>query len=95
MSVMATMEKAPSTFLSASSIRSTSVRPMERAMRWIRHSVSEEDWKIDPRSISSRRSAMALVRLPLCAMAAPPMANSPKKGWTLRMIAGPLSPLVE
>jgi hypothetical protein len=44
--VMATTEKAPSTLRSASSIRSTSVRPMERAMRCIRHSVSDEDWKI-------------------------------------------------
>jgi hypothetical protein len=47
-------------------------RPMERAMRWMMHSVSEEDWKIEPRSISSRRRAAALVRLPLWAMARRP-----------------------
>ena len=32
------------------------------------HSVSEPDWKIEPRSISSSRSASALVRLPLWAI---------------------------
>ena len=93
--VMATMEKAPSTLRSASSIRSGIDFCSERAIRWMMHSVSEEDWKIEPRSISSRRSAMALVMLPLWAMAAPPIANSPKKGCTLRMAVGPLSPAVE
>ena len=34
------------------------------------HSVSEPDWKIEPRSISSSRKLSALVRLPLCAIGA-------------------------
>ena len=91
---MAMTEKAPSTRRSASFIRSGMLRWMERAMRWMMHSESEPDWKIEPRSISSRRRATALVMLPLWAMAQPPMANSPKKGWTSR-IAGPLAPAVE
>ncbi len=36
------------------------------------HSLSDDDSKIAPRSIRSRRSAAALVRLPLCAIAARP-----------------------
>ena len=52
---------------------------IERAIRWMMHSVSEPDWKIEPRSISSSRRLSALVRLPLCAMAQPPMANSANK----------------
>ena len=68
---------------------------IERAIRWMMHSLSEEDWKIDPRSISSRRKAAALVRLPLWAMAQPPMENSPKKGCTSRMAVAPLEPAVE
>jgi hypothetical protein len=67
----------------------------ERAIRWMMHSLSEEDWKIEPRSISSRRSASALVMLPLWAIAAPPMANSPKKGCTSRIWVAPLEPAVE
>ena len=59
------------------------------------HSLSEEDWKIDPRSISSRRSASALVMLPLWAMAAPPIENSPKKGCTSRIAVWPFDPEVE
>ena len=93
--VMATMENAPSTRRSASSIRSVMVRCSERAMRWMMHSLSDEDWKIEPRSISSRRSALALVRLPLWAIAAPPIENSPKKGCTSRICVGPLEPEVE
>jgi hypothetical protein len=71
------------------------LRWSERAMRWMMHSVSEEDWKIDPRSISSRRSASAFVMLPLCAMAAPPAENSPKKGCTSRIWVAPFDPAVE
>ena len=67
---MATMEKAPSTRRSASFIRSGMVFWIERAIRWMMHSVSEPDWKIEPRSISSSRRLRALVRLPLWAMAA-------------------------
>ena len=59
------------------------------------HSVSEPDWKIEPRSISSSRSASALVRLPLWAIAAPPIANSAKSGWTSRSWVAPLEPAVE
>jgi hypothetical protein len=59
------------------------------------HSLSDEDWKIAPRSIRSRRRRAALVRLPLWAMAQPPMANSPKKGCTSRMAVAPLVPAVE
>ena len=92
---MATMEKAPSTWRSASFMRLGMVFPMERAMRWMMHSLSEEDWKIEPRSISIRRRAFALVRLPLWAMAAPPMANSPKKGCTSRIAVAPFDPAVE
>ena len=53
--VMATIEKAPSTRRSASFIRSGMVFWIERAIRWMMHSVSEPDWKIEPRSISSSR----------------------------------------
>ena len=90
----ATTEKAPSTRLSASFIRSGMSRWSDRAIRWMMHSLSDEDWKIEPRSISSRRKALALVMLPLCAIAAPPMENSPKNGCTSR-IAAPLDPAVE
>ncbi len=93
--VMATMEKAPSTRRSASFIRSGIVRWSERAIRWMMHSLSEEDWKIEPRSISSRRSASALVMLPLWAIAAPPIENSPKKGCTSRIAVLPFEPAVE
>ena len=93
--VMATTEKAPSTRRSASSMRSTIVRWSERAIRWTMHSESEEDWKIEPRSIISRRKDSALVMLPLWAIAAPPMANSPKKGCTSRIAVRPFVPAVE
>ena len=43
------------------------------------HSLSEDDWKIAPRSIRSRRRLPAFVRLPLCAIAAPPIAKSGPK----------------
>ncbi|OIQ66419.1 hypothetical protein GALL_520100 [mine drainage metagenome] len=59
------------------------------------HSESDEDWKIEPRSISSRRRAVALVRLPLCAMAQPPIENSPKNGCTSRIAVLPFDPAVE
>ena len=59
------------------------------------HSLSLTLWKIEPRSISSRRSALALVMLPLWAMAAPPMENSPKKGCTSRIAVWPFEPAVE
>ncbi len=59
------------------------------------HSLSDDDWKIAPRSISCLRKAVALVRLPLCAMAQPPTANSPKNGCTSRIAVWPLDPAVE
>ena len=83
--VIATIENAPSTLRRASSMRSGIVRPMERAIRWMMHSLSDELWKIEPRSINSRRNDSALVMLPLWAIAAPPMENSPKKGCTSRI----------
>jgi hypothetical protein len=92
---MATMENAPSTRRSASFIRSGMVFCRDRAIRWMMHSLSEEDWKIEPRSISSRRSSSAFTMLPLWAIAAPPMANSPKKGCTSRIWVAPLEPAVE
>jgi len=73
---MAMTEKAPSTMRRASFIRSGIVLWIERAIRWTMHSVSAWDWKIEPRSMSCVRSASALVRLPLWAMAQPPRANS-------------------
>ena len=93
--VMATMEKAPSTRRSASFIRSGIDFWIERAIRWMMHSVSEPDWKIEPRSISSPRRLTALVRLPLWAMAQPPMANSAKSGCTSRSCVAPFEPAVE
>ena len=71
------------------------LRWIERAIRWMMHSVSDELWKIEPRSISSRRSASALVMLPLCAMAQPPMANSANSGCTSRTWVLPFEPAVE
>ena len=53
--VIATIEKAPSTRRSASFIRSGMVFWIERAIRWMMHSVSEPDWKIEPCWISSSR----------------------------------------
>jgi hypothetical protein len=92
--VMATIEKAPSTRRSASFIRSGMVFWIERAIRWMMHSVSEPDWKIEPRPINSSRRLSALVRLPLWAMAQPPMANSAKSGCTSRSAAD-FEPAVE
>ena len=93
--VMATIEKAPSTRRSASFIRSGMVFWIERAIRWMMHSVSEPDWKIEPCRISSSRSASALVRLPLWAMAQPPIWNSANSGCTSRIWVLPLEPAVE
>ncbi len=93
--VIATTENAPSTRRSASFMRSGMSRCSDRAIRWMMHSESDDDWKIDPRSISSRRSATALVMLPLCAIAAPPIENSPKNGCTSRICVLPFDPAVE
>ncbi len=57
-------------------MRSGMVFWIERAIRWTMHSVSDEDWKIEPRSFSCWRSASAFTTLPLCAMAQLPMTNS-------------------
>ena len=63
--VMATTENAPSTRRRASFIRSGIDFCKERAIRWMMHSLSDEDWKIEPRSIISRRSSAAFTMLPL------------------------------
>ena len=55
-------------------------------------SVSEVDWKIEPRRLSVRRSFIALEMLPLWATAKPPSASSANRGWTLRIA---LDPVVE
>ena len=93
--VMAMTLNAPSTRRSASFIRSGMLRWIDRAIRWMMHSLSDDDWKIEPRSISSRRRAAALVILPLCAIAQPPMWNSPKNGCTSRIAVFALVPAVE
>ena len=93
--VSATMEKAPSTRRSASFMRSGMFFWIERAIRWMMHSVSEPDWKIEPCSINSARRLMALVRLPLWAMAQPPMENSANSGCTSRIAVVPFEPAVE
>jgi hypothetical protein len=55
-------------------------------------SVSEVDWKIEPRRLRSRLTRMALEMLPLWATAKPPEASSAKSGWTL---LSAVSPVVE
>ncbi len=65
---------------------------VEVATRWMMTSVSEVDWKIEPRRLSVRRSFIALEMLPLCATAKPPSASSANNGWTLRIA---LEPVVE
>ena len=59
------------------------------------HSVSDEDWKIEPRLTRCRFSAAAFVRLPLCASAQPPGSNSTRMGWTSRIAVMPFAPAVE
>ena len=86
---------APSTRRSASFIRSGMLRWIDRAIRWMMQSLSDEDWKMLPRSVSSRRRAAALVMLPLWAMAQPPIENSPKNGCTSRIAVLALVPAVE
>ena len=44
-------------------------------------SVSDVDWKIEPRASSRSRRASAFTRLPLCAMARAPCAHSTTNGW--------------
>ena len=51
-------------------------------------SLSTVVWKTRPRLSSSSRSAAALVRLPLCAMAIWPRAQSTVSGWALRRLRG-------
>jgi hypothetical protein len=53
-------------------------------------SVSEVDWKIEPRRLRSRLSRIAFEMLPLWATAKPPEASSAKSGWTLRSAVSPL-----
>jgi len=54
------------------------------AIRWRMISLSTVVWKIEPWVSSSSRRAAALVRLPLCAMASWPRAQSTVSGWALR-----------
>jgi hypothetical protein len=61
--------------------RPTRVGAGEAAIKWITTSVSDVDWKIDPRASSCSRSASAFTRLPLWAMANAPCAHSTTKGW--------------
>jgi hypothetical protein len=53
-------------------------------------SVSEVDWKMEPRRLSSRLIFIALEMLPLCAIAKPPEESSAKSGWTLRSAVSPV-----
>ncbi len=69
-----TSEKAPSTWLRASSICPSTVSWRERAMRCTRTSVSLEVWKMDPSETSRALSSWALVRFPLWAMESSPSA---------------------
>ena len=55
-------------------------------------SVSEVDWKIEPRRTRSRLRFIAFEMLPLCAIEKPPEARSANKGWMLRR---PEPPVVE
>ena len=60
------------------------------------HSLSEEDWKIEPRSISSRRSFVGVHDVADYAQSQhQPWRNSPKKGCTSRICVAPLDPAVE
>ena len=77
--VSATSEKAPSTWRIASMKRALMSRSLLVAMRCRMVSVSEVDEKIAPCFCSARCTVMALVMLPLWAMARPPSASSAKK----------------
>ena len=72
------MRRMVSTMLSAGPA------PLGWAMRWRMISLSTVVWKIDPLFSSSSRSSEALVRLPLCAMAIWPRAQSTVSGCALR-----------
>ena len=74
---------------SASTMRSTSRLRLDVAIRWRITSVSEVDWKIEPRRWSWSCRVSALVRLPLWATAKPPPENSANSGWMLRSIEPP------
>ncbi len=59
----------------------------EAAIRWMMTSVSDVDWKIEPRASSRARSSSAFTRLPLCAIPRAPCAHSTTSGWQfLRMV---------
>ena len=88
-SVMITSEYAPST-LRMVEIRLCSPFSVGCASQCRMISLSTVVWKIDPRSSSSSRSAAALVRLPLCAMAICPLAQSTVSGWALPMFDEPV-----
>ena len=53
-------------------------------------SVSEVDWKIEPRAVEFARSRIAFEMLPLWASAKPPEASSANRGWTLRSAVSPV-----
>ena len=86
----ATSEKAPSTWRIASMKRELRSRSRLVAIRCRIVSVSEVDEKIAPSFCRARCTVMALVRLPLWAIASPPSASSAKKGCTLRRPAPPV-----
>ena len=51
--------------------------------------MSDVAWKMAPALISSRRSVIPFDRLPLCAIANPPVPTSAKSGCTLRSTVSP------
>ncbi len=71
-------------------MRSRSVVPFDPAIRWMMTSVSEVDWKIEPRRSSLSRSSSAFTRLPLCAIASAPCAHSTTNGWQFFKTVEPL-----
>jgi hypothetical protein len=82
--VSATSENAPSSWRTASMKRELMSRSREVATRCRIVSVSEVEEKIAPCFCRLRCTVMALVMLPLCAIAMPPSASSANSGWTLR-----------
>jgi hypothetical protein len=90
--VSITRLKAPFTRESESISRSSSVASRERASRCTITSLSEVVLKIAPRPSSSRRTARAFTRLPLCAIATGPPSVFAQNGCALR---SRLPPVVE
>ena len=82
--VSATRENAPSSWRMASMKRELMSRSLLVATRCRIVSVSDVEEKIAPCFCSARCTVMALVMLPLWAIASPPSASSANSGWTLR-----------